>query len=82
MVTVHEPPSRHGYTILDMKAIQDYRGDVSFTEDGGETRVVWQSHFGSRNPLIGRAYWALVRFVIGTLSSKLVKAAEEHDRAG
>ena len=76
MTTIHEPASRHGYTILADGPIRNYQADVTFTEDDDGTQVTWRGRFETRSRVIGVAYWLVVRFVLGTLARKLVAAAE------
>jgi len=76
MVTIHEPGRRHGYTMLVDGPIRDYQAEVSFTEDTGGTCVTWSGRYETRWRATGMAYWLVLRVVLGTLTRKLVAAAE------
>lgn len=77
MTTIHEPDRRHGYTMLADGPIRDYRAEVTFTEDGHGTQVTWRGRYETRWRVVGLAYWLVLRVVLGTLSHKLVAAAEK-----
>jgi hypothetical protein len=79
MTTVHEPGRRHGYTMLASRPVRNYHAEVRFVVDGDGTRVEWRGEYDTRWRLVGAAYRRVVRFVIGTLASKLVVAAERMD---
>lgn len=79
MTTIHEPGIRHGYTILADGPIQNYQADVTLTEDADGTLVTWRGGYETRSRTVGVAYWLVVRFVLGTLSRKLVAAAERRE---
>lgn len=76
MTTIHEPGHRHGYTLLAEGQIRDYQGEVSFVEDTDGTRVTWRGRYETRWRAVGAAYWLVLRVVLGTLTRKLVVAAE------
>lgn len=76
MVTIHEPDSRHGYTLLADGLIHGYRAEVTFVEDPDGTRVTWRGRYETRWRAVGLGYWLLLRVVLGTLARKLVAAAE------
>ncbi|WP_188108803.1 SRPBCC family protein [Mycolicibacter arupensis] len=76
MVTISEPGRRHGYTILTDGALRDYQAEVVFDEGTDETRVIWRGRYETRWRAVGAAYWLLLRVIIGTLTRKLVAAAE------
>lgn len=75
-VTIHEPPHRHGYTLLSDGAIRDYQGEVTLVEDDGGTRVTWRGRYETRWRAVGLGYWLVLRVVLGTLARKLVAGAE------
>lgn len=77
MTTIHEPDRRHGYTMLADGPIRDYQAEVTFTEDGRGTQVTWGGRYETRWRVVGLAYWLVLRVVLGTLSHKLVAAAEK-----
>ncbi|MEB3031617.1 SRPBCC family protein [[Mycobacterium] nativiensis] len=76
MITIHEPDSRHGYTMLIDGPIQDYQGEVTFAEDADGTRITWRGRYETRWRAVGMAYWLVLRAVLGTLARKLVAAGE------
>lgn len=76
MTTIHEPDHRHGYTMLTDGPIRDYQAEVTFTEAAGGTQVTWRGGYETRWRVVGLAYWLVLRVVLGTLSRKLVAAAE------
>lgn len=76
MTTIHEPDRRHGYTMLAGGPIRDYQAEVTFVEVAGGTRVTWRGTYETRWRPVGLAYWLVMRVVLGTLSRKLVTAAE------
>ncbi|BBY34528.1 hypothetical protein BST33_10580 [Mycolicibacter minnesotensis] len=75
-VTIHEPPVRHGYTLLAGGPIHDYRAEVTFVEEVGGTRVTWRGRYETRWRAVGVGYWLVLRVVLGTLTRNLVAAAE------
>lgn len=77
MTTIHEPDHRHGYTMLADGPIRDYQAEVTFTEDAHGTQVIWRGRYETRWRLVGLAYGLVLRVVLGTLSRKLVTAAEQ-----
>ncbi|CDO29163.1 Polyketide cyclase / dehydrase and lipid transport [Mycolicibacterium vulneris] len=77
MTTIHEPDRRHGYTMLTDGPILDYQAEVTFAEDGYGTQVTWRGRYETRWRVVGLAYWLVLRVVLGTLSHKLVAAAEK-----
>lgn len=77
MTTIHEPDRRHGYTMLADGPIRDYQAEVTFAEDGRGTQVTWRGRYETRWRVVGLAYWLVLRVVLGTLSHKLVAAAEK-----
>lgn len=77
MTTIHEPDRRHGYTMLADGPILDYQAEVTFIEDGRGTQVTWRGRYETRWRVVGLAYWLVLRVVLGTLSHKLVAAAEK-----
>lgn len=77
MTTIHEPDRRHGYTMLADGPIRDYQAEVTFIEDGRGTQVTWRGRYETRWRVVGLAYWLVLRVVLGTLSHKLVAAAEK-----
>lgn len=76
MVTIHEPPGRHGYTMLTDGPIRDYQAEVTFVEDSEGTQVTWRGRYETRWRVVGMAYWLVLRVVLGTLTRNLVAAAE------
>lgn len=76
MTTIHEPDHRHGYTMLADGPIRDYQAEVTFTEDAHGTQVIWRGRYETRWRIVGLAYRLVLRVVLGTLSRKLVTAAE------
>ncbi|CRZ17556.1 SRPBCC family protein [Mycolicibacterium neworleansense] len=78
MTTIHEPGRRHGYTMLTDGPIRDYQAEVSFTADADATQVTWRGSYETRWRVVGLGYWLVLRVVLGTLSRKLVSAAERH----
>lgn len=80
MVTLHEPGHRHGYTMLTDGPIRDYQAEVSFAADAYGTRVTWRGRYETRWRAVGAAYWLVLRVVLGTLTRKLVTAAERQAR--
>jgi len=76
MVTIHEPGHRHGYTMLTDGPIHDYRAEVTFDEGADGTRITWRGRYETRWRAMGAAYWLVLRVVLGTLTRKLVTAAE------
>ncbi|MDH6195294.1 hypothetical protein M2272_001934 [Mycobacterium frederiksbergense] len=79
MTTIHEPDRRHGYTILATGPIRDYQAQVTFTEAAGGTQVTWRGAYETRWRVVGLAYWLVLRGVLGTLTRKLVSAAEHRE---
>ena len=77
MTTIHEPDHRHGYTMLTDGPIRDYQAEVTFAEVADATRVTWRGNYETRWRVVGLAYWLVLRVVLGTLSRKLVTAAEK-----
>ncbi|MFV8161716.1 SRPBCC family protein [Mycobacterium sp. 134] len=77
MTTIHEPDHRHGYTMLADGPIRDYQAEVTFTGVSGGTEVAWRGGYQTRWRVVGSAYWLVLRVVLGTLSRKLVLAAEK-----
>ncbi|TGB39387.1 SRPBCC family protein [Mycolicibacterium peregrinum] len=76
MTTIHEPDRRHGYTMLADGPIRDYQAEVVFTETAGGTQLTWRGRYETRWRVVGLTYWLVLRVVLGTLSRKLVAAAE------
>lgn len=76
MTTIHEPGRRHGYTMLTDGPIRDYQAEVTFDETAGGTDVTWRGRYETRWRVVGLGYWLVLRVVLGTLSRKLVTAAE------
>lgn len=77
MTTIHEPDHRHGYTMLAGGPIRDYQAEVVFTEEADGTLVTWRGRYETRWRIVGSAYRMVLRVVLGTLSRKLVAAAEK-----
>ncbi|WKG03282.1 SRPBCC family protein [Mycolicibacterium sp. HK-90] len=76
MTTIHEPGRRHGYTMLADGPIRDYQAEVTFTDGPDGTDVTWRGRYETRWRVVGWGYWLVLRVVLGTLSRKLVTAAE------
>lgn len=77
MTTIHEPDHRHGYTMLTDGPVRDYQAQVTFVEVADGTEVTWRGRYETRWRVVGLAYWLVLRVVLGTLSRKLVTAAEK-----
>ncbi|TMS50305.1 SRPBCC family protein [Mycobacterium sp. DBP42] len=77
MTTIHEPGRRHGYTMLADGPIRDYQAEVTFAESAGGTEVTWRGRYQTRWRVVGLGYRLVLRVVLGTLSRKLVTAAEK-----
>ncbi|WP_216616203.1 MULTISPECIES: SRPBCC family protein [Mycolicibacterium] len=77
MTTIHEPDRRHGYTMLADGPIRDYQAQVTFEAADGVTQVTWRGRYETRWRVVGLAYWVVLRVVLGTLTRKLVTAAEQ-----
>jgi hypothetical protein len=77
--TIHEPGQRHGYTIVSWTPVQDYQAQVTFIPEGDGTRIDWRGAIESRWRVTGLGYRAVVKYVLTTLSAKLVIEAERRD---
>lgn len=77
--TIHEPGQRHGYTIVSKTPVRNYQAQVTFTSGPDGTRVDWHGTFESPWRIIGLGYRAVVKYVLTTLSAKLVIEGERHD---
>lgn len=75
-VTVHDPPHRHGYTILADSPARDYHALVELTPSGSGTAIAW-SGSGEPHPRgLGDAYLLFVRWYVGRLARALAREAE------
>ncbi|TDK84762.1 SRPBCC family protein [Mycolicibacterium mucogenicum] len=77
--TIHEPGRRHGYTIISKTPVRNYQAQVTFTPEPDGTRVDWHGTFESPWCVVGLGYRAVVKYVLTTLSAKLVIEAERRE---
>ena len=75
-VTIHMPPSRHGYTLLSDRPARDYEALVALTPSGAGTTITWTGSFVPNPPGIGHAYGWFVRRYIKRLANALARQAE------
>lgn len=73
-ITVHEPPSRHGYTFVSRTPVEDYQALVRIEPTVDGSRVTWTGS-AVANGLRAKAYMAFVRWYIGRTASALVRHA-------
>jgi uncharacterized protein YndB with AHSA1/START domain len=79
-VTLFEPPARMEYRIArGAWPLADHHGEVIFTPEGSETRVIWRVSFRSRLPGLG---WPLERALTALFRRLLAGLARDLDRRG
>lgn len=80
-ITVHEPPHRHGYTLLSQRPCRDYQALVEIAAEGTGSVVVWTGEWTPDPGFTGPILRALMRTYIERLLAGLVKAAEKRAAA-
>lgn len=74
--TAYEQDRLHGYRMLTRAPLRDYRAEVLLEPGDDGTRVVWRGSFTELVPGTGAlAEWAL-KLLFGTLTRRLVQAAD------
>jgi hypothetical protein len=81
-IVAYEPPTHLGYAIVGGQPVRDYRADVTFTPDGGGTRIDWKATFEPRMPGTGGMLAAFYKRLIGGFARGLARYAEEHPQTG
>lgn len=75
-VTVHEPPTQHGYTLLSTMPARDYHALVELTPHDSGTTITWTGNFKPNPVGIGHAYGVFVKWYIRRLARALAREAE------
>jgi uncharacterized protein YndB with AHSA1/START domain len=75
-VVRYEPPHRYSYVLRSGLPVRDYRADVTLTESGSGTDIVWRGGFSQVPPGMGAPLRAFLKLTVGRLARGLASYAE------
>jgi hypothetical protein len=80
-VTVFEPPSALGYTLLSGLPLRDYQGRVTLTDSPEGTEIRWRTEFDAKIPGTGGLLRRQLGGFIADTAQCLARAAEQRANA-
>lgn len=76
-----EPGRQLVYDYAGSLPFDHYRGEVRLTREGGGTRIAWHAEFSPAWPGTGSLLRLFMAEVLGSVATRLARAAEEGQRA-